>query len=173
MDAHRDIGEVPEEEWQHALHYADILARRQWMHDGMITGEDVYHDMAMDVFCECYAHYDSAKGVKFAQYFWINARYRLRGVRRDLARVSRYDQKGAEQLYPRSRTFAWDDAPVFWAQILARLPTPRHRNFLLRLLAGERAADIAKDEGRTESAMHYRLAYIVRVLAQGDGAGGA
>ena len=167
MDAHRDIGgEVPEEEWGTLLAWACVMARRQWARDGMRIEESEYQDVVMETFCDCWERYDPVRGFRFATYFQKSLALRLRGVTRAHARIARYDKIGAEGLYPHSRSFAWDDMPILWAQILRKLPKARHRAFLLRLLAGESAADIARDEGRTEGAMVYRLRLIARTVAE-------
>ena len=171
MDAHRDIGgEVPEEEWQRVLKYAGALSHWQWLSDGMITGEDVYMDTAMEVFCRCWRLHDPAKGTsRFSTFFWKCVRQELRHVRSRVFTLKKREAVGAEALYPSSRTVAFDDSPILWAQVLALLPNPRHRAFLLRLLSGERAVDIARDEGRTEGAMVSRLRLIARTVAEAKG----
>ena len=166
MDAHRDVGEVPEEEWRRVLRYAGALAHRQWLSDGMITGEDVYMDKAMEVFCRCWRLYDPTKTSRFSTFFWKCASQELRHVRSRVFTLKRREVIGAEVLYPQSGTAALDESPILWAQVLARLSAwPRHQVFLQRLLAGESAADIARDEGYTQAAMTYRLKFIMRIFA--------
>ena len=167
MDAHRDIGgEISEEDWRRVLRYAGALAHRQWLSDGMITGEDVYMDKAMEVFCRCWRLYDPTKATRFATFFWKCVRQELRHVRSRVFTLKRREAMGAEALYPPSRVAVLDESPILWAQVLARVKNPRHRVFLLRLLGGESAADIARDEGRTDAAMVYRLRLIARAVAK-------
>ena len=165
MDAHRDIGEAPEGEWERVLRYARVLARRQWRADGMITGEDAYMAKAMDAFCRCWVAYEPTKGT-FATFFWNAAHWELRHFRSRFFRAREKEAIGVKGFYPRSGSTRLDDSPIMWAQVLARISDPRHRAFVLRLLGGERAAEIARDEGYCEATMIHWLRRIAREVGR-------